>query len=121
MKYKFCLYWYSRNTIVSFGISNGKKFIEEYSCETNSMSQHELDADVVAMAELSIGKEKALMLALEDGKLIVFGGLQRPLIMDSKNIHLKRVTNISISPCGRYVMTSGEDCLILVFKVLHEV
>lgn len=58
-------------------------------------------------------------MALQDGKLIVFGGLQRPIIMDSKNIHLKRATNISLSPCGRYLITAGEDCLILIFKVLH--
>ena len=71
------------------------------------------------MEELHIGKERGLVMALDNGKLIVFGGLQRPIIMDSKNIHLKKVTNIILSPCGKYVMTSGEDCMILVFKLLH--
>ena len=59
------------------------------------------------MAELQIGKEKGLLLSLDDGKLIVFGGLQRPTIMDTKNIHLKKATSIVISPCGKFVMTAG--------------
>lgn len=71
------------------------------------------------MAELTIGREKGLMLALDDGKIVVFGGIQRPVIMDSKNIHIARVKQICLSPCGKYVITSGEDCLVLVFKLLH--
>jgi hypothetical protein len=59
------------------------------------------------MAELSIGKEKGLVLALANGKIIVFGGLQRPVVMDCKNLHIGNVTNIVLSPCGKYVMTSG--------------
>ncbi len=59
------------------------------------------------MEEISVGKEKGLVLCLNDGKVVVFGGLQRPLIMDSKNVHLKKATNISLSPCGKYIMTSG--------------
>lgn len=73
------------------------------------------------MAELRIGKERGLIMALEDGKLVVFGGLQRPIIMDTKNIHIAKATNISLSPCGKYVITSGQDCLVLVFKLFHEV
>jgi len=107
MKYKCCLYWHARNTIVTFGRLNGKKYLEEYNCDNNSFSQHELDAEVVAMSELSIGKEKALMLALDTGKLIVFGGLQRPIVMDSKNIHIKKTTSIAVSPCGKYVVTAS--------------
>ena len=42
---------------------------------TNSLSQHELDAEVVAKSELTIGKVKGLILALNTGKLVVFDGL----------------------------------------------
>ena len=50
MKYRCCLYWHARNSIVTFGFLNGKKYLEEYSCDSNSLSQHELDAEVVEMA-----------------------------------------------------------------------
>ena len=40
------------------------------------------------MAEVFIGQEKAIVLALENGKIIVFGGLQRPILMDCQNIHI---------------------------------
>lgn len=43
------------------------------------------------------------------------------MVMDSKNIHLKQVTSMALSPCGKYVMTAGEDCLVLVFKLQLEV
>lgn len=73
------------------------------------------------MAELNIGKEKGLMLALDSGKLIVFGGLQRPVVMDYKNIHIKQINNVVVSPCGKFIMTASQDCVVLVFKLLHEV
>ena len=69
------------------------------------------------MAEVSIAKEKALVLALDNGKIIIFGGLQRPVVMDSQNIHIKKASAICLSPCGRYLMTSSEDSLVLVFKL----
>lgn len=41
--------------------------------------------------------------------------------MDTKDCHIKSATNIVISPCGKYVITSGQDCVILIFKLFHEV
>jgi hypothetical protein len=77
--------------------------------------------DVVTMAEINIGKSKALLLSLECGKIVVYGGLQRPIIMDTRNYHLQRVTNIVLSPCGNFVITSGQDCMVLIFKAVHEI
>lgn len=71
------------------------------------------------MVEIAIGKEKALLLSLSNGKLVIFGGLQRPLIMDIKNYHINKAINIVISPCGKYVITSGDDCVIFIFKICH--
>lgn len=77
--------------------------------------------EVVAIAELNVGKEKALVLSLKKGQLVVFGGLQRPIVMDMKNYHIDDATCLVTSPCGKYLITSGKDCLVLVFKILHEV
>jgi len=51
---------------------------------------------------------------------VVFGGLQRPIIMDSQNIHIDRVSNIVLSPCGKFIITAGADCMVLIFKLQHE-
>ncbi len=72
------------------------------------------------MVEIVIGKEKALLLSLSNGKLVVFGGLQRPLIMDVKNYHINTATNVLLSPCGKFVITSGEDCVVFIFRIYHE-
>ena len=59
------------------------------------------------MAEIGIDNEKALVLSLSNGKIIIFGGLQRPLVMDSINIHIKKASHLSLSPCGKYLMTAS--------------
>jgi hypothetical protein len=60
-------------------------------------------------------------MSLECGKLVVYGGLQRPIIMDVRNYHLRKVTNILLSPCGKFIITSGQDCMVLIFKTVHEI
>jgi hypothetical protein len=85
------------------------------------VSQLEVELSVVTMMELAVGREKALLLSLEGGRLAVFGGLQRPAVMDLKNYHLGRAGNLSVSPCGRFVMTSGEDGVVLVLRAWHAV
>jgi hypothetical protein len=85
------------------------------------VSQLEIELSVVAMMELAVGREKGLLLSLEGGKLAVFGGLQRPAVMDLKNFHLSRSAHLAVSPCGKFVMTAGEDCVVLVLRVWHTV
>lgn len=52
---------------------------------------------------------------------MVFGGLQRPILMDVKNYHIATVTSMVLSPCGKFIVTTGEDCVLLVFKLQLEV
>jgi hypothetical protein len=80
-----------------------------------------VELSVVAMMELAVGKEKGLLLSLEGGRLAVFGGLQRPSVMDLKNYHLTRASNLSVSPCGKFVMSSGGDGVVLVLRVWHSI
>lgn len=76
---------------------------------------------IIDMKELIIGQEKSILLSLSNGRLVVFGGLQRPIVMDSKNLHIGQAGLSTLSPCGKYLMTAGEDGVVLVFKVMHEV
>jgi hypothetical protein len=76
---------HQRKTIIAFGTYNGKKYLEEYSCESNSFTQQEVDMNIIKMAEVVLGKEKAIILTLENGSIVVFGGLQKPIIMDCKS------------------------------------
>jgi hypothetical protein len=76
---------------------------------------------IVDMKELTIGQEKSILLSLSNGRLVVFGGLQRPIVMDNKNLHIGKAGLSILSPCGKYLMTAGEDGVVLVFKVILEV
>lgn len=80
-----------------------------------------MDFDVIAMAELASGKEKGLLLSSANGKVMVFGGLQRPIMMDIRNQHIQKAANVVLSPCGKYVLTAGEDCVVLVWKIRVEI
>lgn len=41
--------------------------------------------------------------------------------MDTKNFHINKAANIVLSPCGKYVITSGDDCVVFIFKIMHEI
>ena len=39
------------------------------------------------------------------------------IVEQTLNIHLKEISKIHVSPCGRYVFSVGEDCNIFVYQV----
>lgn len=49
MKYTTGIYWHERNTIIAFGHSKGKKYIEEHGCENGSTARYEFEMDVVSL------------------------------------------------------------------------
>lgn len=118
MKYSCCIYWHARNSVLAYGQLHGKRYLEELG-DNGSLSQLEVDFSVVAMLELGVGREKGLLLGLEGGRLAVFGGLQRPAVMDLKNYHLGGAELLAASPCGKFVMSAGADCVVLVMRVEH--
>lgn len=71
------------------------------------MSQFEMENAIVDMKELAVGQEKSILLSLSNGRLVIFGGLQRPIVMDSKNLHIGQAGLSILSPCGKYLMTAG--------------
>jgi hypothetical protein len=45
------------------------------------------------MLEIPLGKEKnCILLALENGSLVVFGGINKPIILDYQNHHISAAT-----------------------------
>lgn len=119
MRYECGVYCHSRNSIMAYGVSHGRKYIEEMMCEGGGVNQFETDWDVLSMVEVEIGKEKGVLLSLKEGRVVVFGGIHRPVLMDAKNCHLEGSSCIVVSPCGRYVMTAGSDGVVLVFELLR--
>ena len=73
----------------------------------------------MAMAEARVGKEKALILSLQTGRLLVFGGLQRPIFMDNKDYHNRKANQIILCPTGKNLITAGEDCVVMLWKIYH--
>lgn len=39
--------------------------------------------------------------------------------MDMKNVHLSRAELLAVSPCGKFVMSAGDDCVVLVLRAWH--
>lgn len=57
-----------------------------------------------------------LVLGLQNGSVLILtleNGL-KPLSITSH--HLKPILNVVISPCNRYIITSGEDSMIFVYR-----
>lgn len=48
---------------------------------------------------------------------MVFGGMESPYVLCYMNHHLERIVEVIISPCGRYVVTCGEDALVFVYEL----
>jgi WD40 repeat protein len=53
----------------------------------------------------------------EDGAIKVFNSPFDNIVEQSLNVHLKEITKIHTSPCGRYVFSVGEDNNIFIFQV----
>lgn len=56
-------------------------------------------------------------MALENGSLIIFGGFSNPSVLYYQNHHISPITELIISPCGKYIMTAGMDCMIYVYEI----
>lgn len=55
-------------------------------------------------------------MGLENGSMVIFS-IDNYKVMDIRSEHLRRINDIRVSPCNRYVMTSGNDCMIFIYKV----
>lgn len=88
MRYECSVYCHSRNSILTFGTSGGRNFIEELMCEGGGISQFETEWEVLSMVEVQVGKERGVLLSLRDGRIVIFGGVHKPVLMDFKNCHL---------------------------------
>ena len=79
------------NSIITFSNHNGRKFLQQFSCEGSFEDEIEIDLKVATINEISINKRSGLLLGLENGSLVVFD-LQTPSkVKDIKNEHLKKI------------------------------
>ena len=67
------------------------------------------------MREVAINKKSCLVVGLENGSVLVLAYRKGLQTMSAKAEHLKAVTEMCISPCNRYIITSGKDCMIFVY------
>ena len=80
------------------------------------------------MREININKKSCLVVGLENGSLMVLGinsaagslnGLKNGRSLQSLSVrseHMKGITEICVSPCNRFLMTTGEDCMVFVYQ-----
>lgn len=59
----------------------------------------------------------AIIAGTVDGAIKVFNSPFDNIVEQTINIHLREITKVQISPCGRYVFSVGEDNNIFVYQV----
>lgn len=132
-RFETCTYFHLRNEIVVFATAFRKNFIHRYWNEEPVSSSHshalspckfeeiEIDMKVVIMREIVINKRGGILIGLENGSLLVVGLAKGIQTMNVKSEHLKTLTEICVSPCSRYVITTGRDCMLFVYQATLEV
>ena len=59
----------------------------------------------------------AVVARTECGVIKVFNSPFDNIVEQSINVHLKEITKIQVSPCGRYVFSVSEDSNIFIYQV----
>lgn len=59
----------------------------------------------------------AIVAGTEDGTIKVFNSQFDNIVEQTLNCHLREITSIVSSPCGRYVFTTSKDGLIFIYQV----
>ena len=59
----------------------------------------------------------AIIAGTDEGSIKVFNSSFDNIVEQTLNIHLKEITKINVSPCGRYVFSVGEDGNVFVYQV----
>jgi WD40 repeat protein len=59
----------------------------------------------------------AIIAGTDEGCLKVFNSPFDNIVEQTLNVHLKELSKIHVSPCGRYVFSVGDDSNIFIYQV----
>jgi WD40 repeat protein len=59
----------------------------------------------------------AIVAGTDEGAIKVFNSPFDNIVEQTLNVHLKEITKIQVSPCGRYVFSVGDDSNVFIFQV----
>ena len=69
------------------------------------------------MSEISINKKSCLVAGLDNGTILTLTFVNKKLqATSSRNDHLKAVTGLCVSPCNKFLISTGTDCMIFIYQ-----
>lgn len=72
---------------------------------------------ITTMAEIVINKRHCLVAGLSNGALLTLVFRDKKLQATScRNDHIKSITSLSVSPCNKYAISCGADCMIFIYE-----
>ena len=118
-KYNSVVYEKTNKSILVSGVESNKPVIREYRLEKEQA--HKLYTMGFKITKLqwltSQWNIPAIIAGTDEGCIKVFNSSFDNIVEQTLNIHLKEISKIHVSPCGRYVFSVGEDCNIFVYQV----
>ena len=72
---------------------------------------------VVTMSEITINKNSCLVAGLDNGSILTLTYKNKKLQTSGmRNDHIKAVTALSVSPCNKYLISTGIDCMTFIYN-----
>jgi WD40 repeat protein len=118
-KYTSGVYERSSKSFLASGQEMGKSVVREFRLDKEQMQKiYNMGFRLLKLQWLnSQWNIPAIIAGTDDGAIKVFNSPYDNIVEQTLNVHLKEVTGIQVSPCGRYVFSVGEDNNIFVFQV----
>jgi len=69
------------------------------------------------MAEITINKKSCIVAGLDNGSIFTMYCNDNKLqLVNARNDHIKSISSFSVSPCNKYLISSGADCMTFIYQ-----
>lgn len=72
---------------------------------------------IMTLSEVTINKKSCLIAGLSNGSILMMTFTNNRIRTNCiRTDHCKSITSMSVSPCSKYLISTGADCLIFVYQ-----
>lgn len=118
-KYSSVIFEKNAKSFLAGGFESNKSVIREFKTEKDQAQKvYNMGFKITKMQYLtSQWNVSAVVVGTEDGSIKIFNSQFDNIVEQTINCHMKEITAILASPCGRYVFTASRDGLIFIYQV----
>ena len=70
------------------------------------------------MTEITINKKSCIVAGLDNGSIFtIYSNNNKLQLANSRNDHIKSISYFSVSPCNKYLISSGTDCMTFIYQL----